>query len=389
MKPIALYVHVPFCTVKCGYCDFNAYAGMHHLAEAYADALLSDLVSWQDVTEGRTLTSIAFGGGTPSEVPAAHIARVIERATGMAEPAYDIEISLEANPGTLAAGYMRALRDSGVNRLSIGAQSFDARELAFLDRVHSPEATVAAVGAAREAGFDNLNLDLIYGLPGHNTDGWRTTLERALALQPEHLSTYALTVEEGTPLAARVGSGAVTLPDEDQLAELYEVATATIEAAGLRQYEISNWAMPGYDSRHNSTYWHFREYVGIGAGAHGLVAGRRYENIARPAAYIAAFAPGAGERPGVAHSYEPAGADAMADWLSLRLRLLAGFASEEFAEAFGVELAVVAGDVLARVRAAGVLEMDEPVRLSRAGRLLHGEVVVQFYTALQATLARV
>lgn len=388
MKAIALYVHVPFCTVKCGYCDFNAYAGMHHMAGAYADALLADLESWRDVLEGRMLTSIAFGGGTPSEAPVAGIAGFIERATRLAQPASDIEISLEANPGTLAAGYLRGLRQAGVNRLSIGAQSFDARELSFLDRLHSPEATVAAVGAAREAGFDNLNLDLIYGLPGQSVPGWVSTLEGALALRPEHLSTYALTVEEGTPLAARVSSGSVMVADEDQLAELYEVATATIEGAELRQYEISNWARPGYESRHNSTYWQCGEYVGVGAGAHGFVERRRYENIARPGAYISAFASEAGERPGVVHSYEPVGADAMADWVSLRLRLLGGFESDEFAGTFGVELPLVGGEALARARAAGVLEADEPVRLSKAGRLLHGEVVVQLYTAFQSALAR-
>lgn len=392
MNTAGLYVHIPFCTVKCGYCDFNAYPGMHHLAGRYLEALLADIECWRDTLTGRQLTTIAFGGGTPSEVPAGHIAAVIDRARSTCLPTHDIEVSLEANPGSVGAAYFRDLRAAGVNRLSIGAQSFEPAGLAFLDRMHSPEATVAAVSLARDAGFENLSLDLIYGLPGQTLSSLSRTLEAAIALRPEHLSVYALTVEDGTPLDLRVASGEVSLPDDDVLAGLYEHATEALERAGFRQYEISNWARPGYESRHNSSCWRYGEYVGIGAGAHGFVGGRRHENVARPPAYIEALLGATAEgvpHPAVARSYVPEGPAAMADWLSLRLRLLEGFAPAEFARVFGARLDDLAGDALDRLRAAGVVDRGSRVRLTRAGRLLHGEAVVQLYVAIQAARAPV
>lgn len=392
MNTVGLYVHIPFCTVKCGYCDFNAYPGMHHLAGRYLEALLADIDCWRDTLTGRQLATIAFGGGTPSELPAGHIAAVIDRARSVCSPAPDLEISLEANPGSVGAAYFRDLRAAGVDRLSIGAQSFDPADLAFLDRMHSPEATVAAVSLARDAGFENLSLDLIYGLPGQTLSSWSRTLEAAIALRPEHLSAYALTVEDGTPLALRVASGDVSQPDDDALAELYEHATEALEPAGFRQYEISNWARPGYESRHNSSCWRYGDYVGIGAGAHGFVAGRRYENVARPPAYIEALLGAAADsppHPAVCRSYVPEGPAATADWLSLRLRLLEGFGPVEFAQVFGATLDDLAGDALDRLQAAGVLVRGGRVRLTRAGRLLHGEAVVQLYVAIRATMAPV
>ncbi|HET7738005.1 MAG TPA: radical SAM family heme chaperone HemW [Tepidiformaceae bacterium] len=383
--PIAVYVHIPFCTVKCGYCDFNAYAGLHHLADRYHEALLADLDSWAPDLRGRAVSSIGFGGGTPSEVPAAHIASVIDRVRALGTLESDAEITLEANPGTLTGSYLRDLFAAGVTRLSIGAQSFDATELRFLDRIHSPEATTAAVGLAREAGFTNLNLDLIYGLPGHTPGTFAPTLAAAIALRPDHISAYALTVEEGTPLAARVASGAVILPTDDDLAAIYDAASLTLEAAGYGQYELSNWARPGYESRHNTAYWLHRDYVGIGAGAHGFVAGSRFENIARPADYIAALLSPTADpttHPGVSAAYTPAGPDAIADWLSVRLRLLAGFTPLEFRHDFGVPFEDVVGPVVERAAQAGVLAVNDRVHLTTAGRLLHGELIVDFLTHL-------
>lgn len=383
--PIAVYVHIPFCTVKCGYCDFNAYAGLHHLADRYRDALLADLDSWAPALRGRAVSSIGFGGGTPSEVPAAHIASVIDRVRALGTLENDAEITLEANPGTLTGSYLRDLVAAGVTRLSIGAQSFDATELRFLDRIHSPEATTAAVALAREAGFTNLNLDLIYGLPGHTPETFSASLTAAIGLRPQHISAYALTVEDGTPLAHRVASGAVTLPTDDDLAAIYDAASLSLAQVGYLQYELSNWSFPGYESRHNTAYWLHRDYIGIGAGAHGFVAGSRFENIARPADYIAALLSPTSDpttHPGVTAAYTPAGADAMADWLSVRLRLLSGFTPLEFRHAFGAPLEDMVGPVLERAAQAGLLAVSDRIHLTSSGRLLHGELIVEFLTHL-------
>ncbi|MEX2081274.1 MAG: radical SAM family heme chaperone HemW, partial [Dehalococcoidia bacterium] len=317
MKPLAVYVHIPFCTVKCGYCDFNAYAGLHDLAPAYCDALERDIDSWAGAFAGRELASVFFGGGTPSEVPAGHIARVLARLARHSTFATDAEVSLEANPGTLTGDYLSALRAAGVGRLSIGAQSFHDSELRFLDRIHSAAASAATVRLAREAGFSNVSLDLIYGLPGASLERWLDSLGQAMALRPEHLSCYALTVEEGTPLALRVLRGELAMPDGDLLAEMYEHASEALLGAGYVQYEISNWARPGYECRHNRVYWTWGDYVPIGAGAHGFMGGRRYENVAHPREYIEATARG-GERAGLANEYQPDLVTSIGDWLATR-----------------------------------------------------------------------
>ncbi len=388
-RSLAVYVHIPFCTYKCGYCDFNAYAGLDALKLSYGEALVNEIRANAAIFQGRTVSSIGFGGGTPSEVPPAHIAAVIAAVAEQAPLAIDAEVTLEANPGTCSAAGFRELRAAGVTRLSLGAQSFDPAELRFLDRIHSPEANAAAVELARDAGFGSIGLDLIYGLPGQALATWHATLQSTITLQPDHISTYALTVEEGTPLARRVSRGELAMPDEDAVADLYESATALLESAGFEQYELSNWARPGHESRHNRTYWTDGEYLGIGGGAHSYVAGERYENIAHPRDYIAALGrEPAGTLPPACKRYVPHRAMAMSDWLALRLRLLEGFEPSEFANRFHADLFDLAGPVLRECEAAGVLEHSPRVRLTRSGRLLHGEVAARLLAHLEANVPR-
>jgi oxygen-independent coproporphyrinogen-3 oxidase len=243
------------------------------------------------------------------------------------------------------------------------------------------EAIGASVRSARAGGFASVNLDLMYGLPGQDLPAWRDDLHRALALGTDHLSLYALTVEEGTMLHRRVARGEVVMPVEDELAGMYELASETLAREGFEHYEISNWARPGDRSVHNSGYWTGRDYLGLGAGAHGFVDGERYENIAHPRAYIDAVAAGGLPR---ADAYRPAGPMAMADWLSLRLRLLDGFDPCAFEAAFGVSLDAVAGPVIHQARAAGVLaEGDDRLRLTERGCLLHGELVARLLRYLE------
>lgn len=380
--PLAVYVHIPFCTVKCGYCDFNAYAGLDSLKPAYGRALVREVELDAGLLSQRVVSSVGFGGGTPGESPAADIASVLEAVRRVGRVAPDAEISLEANPGSTGATALRELRAAGVNRISFGAQSFHTDELRFLDRIHSPEATGAAVQLARDAGFESVGLDLMYGLEGQTDARWQGSLDAAIALRPDHVSCYALTVEERTPLARLVERGEVKLPDEDAAADLYELAGGTLKEAGFEQYELSNWAKPGHESRHNLAYWINRDYLAIGAGAHGYVCGERQENIAHPGRYIAAVEEGTGEFPAVMSRYRPGRATAMGDWLATRLRLVAGFAREEFEAKFDVPLEVVAGPVLADCTAAGLLEAGGCVRVTPRGRLLHGEICARLVAHL-------
>ena len=406
MIPLAVYVHIPFCTVKCGYCDFNTYAGLDPLKPAYAAALLREIDSWSPSLARARVTRISFGGGTPGEFPAEAIAVTIEAiaARALLEPA--AEISIEANPGTTMGGYLRDLHRAGVNRVSFGAQSFDAEDLRFLDRIHSPEAIGASLEAARDAGIPSVGLDLIYGLPAQTVAAWERSLARAIALRPDHLSCYCLTVEEGTPLAARVASHQTFEADPDVAAEMYELAEERLGEAGFEHYEISNWARPNHESRHNLAYWTDRDYLGIGAGAHGylgpallaavegVAAGQlRYENIAHPRAYIqeagAIQVSPAGLPSTVTSHYLPGGTMAISDWLETALRLVEGFDPGAFRARFGCDLGAAVGPVMADAASAGLLEATPGrVRLTRRGRLLHGELCAQLLAHLWAADGR-
>lgn len=281
-----LYVHVPFCVTRCGYCDFNAYSGLGHLADRYVDALQREAglnrANWSDVEFG----SVFFGGGTPTTLESSQLISLLEAfgETLAIEP--DAEVTVEANPDTVDEHKLDALRGGGVTRLSIGAQSFDEGVLLSLERVHSPESVRRAFGAARAAGWDDVNLDLIYGTEGETLESWRRTLTEAIDLDPEHVSAYALTIEAGTPLGREVASGHRPVPDGDLQADMFELACELLGAAGYEHYEISNWARPGRECVHNLGYWEGMPYLGIGAGAHSYRDGRRWWNIRPPAAYL-------------------------------------------------------------------------------------------------------
>ena len=379
--PLAVYVHIPFCVRVCGYCDFNTYAGMDGVKDAYTAAVVAEIEAWTPRIAGREVASVSFGGGTPGEMAAGSLIAIIDAVRAAAPLALDAEISLEANPGTTSAPALRDLARAGVNRISFGAQSFDASELAFLDRVHTPEATAASLHLAREAGIRSVNLDLMYGLPDQTPAAWQATLRRALDLAPDHLSLYALTVEPGTPLDGRVERGEVTPLDPDAVAAMYEDAAERLAAAGYGQYELSNWARPGHESRHNLVYWTWGDYLGIGAGGHGFLDGERFENVAHPRAYIDAV-----RRDGraIAGAVRPDPATSMSDWLALRLRLVEGFDPAEFGATFGDPLEAATGPPLDACRAAGLLDdSGGRLRLTPRGRLLHNEVAVQFMLHLQ------
>jgi oxygen-independent coproporphyrinogen-3 oxidase len=361
MAGFGVYVHVPFCARRCDYCDFATWTDRHHLMEAYAAACVADLTRRQESGFVPPATSVFFGGGTPSLLPADLLVAVLAAVPRRA----GAEVTVECNPDTVTPKLLAAYRAGGVNRLSFGVQSMAPHVLAALGRTHDPEAVDRAVATAGECGFDNFNLDLIYGGAGETPADWQATLEAALALDPPHVSAYALTVEPGTPLARRIGAGEVAPPDDDDQAEKYLAADAALTGAGRPWYEISNWARPGKECRHNLLYWAQGEYLGIGCAAHGHTpAGRRWWNVRTPDRYIALVEQGASPEAGNEILAGPV-LDHEAAMLALRTRD-----------------GVPAGPAADGLVADGLAERRGPrVVLTPAGRLLANEATTRLLSA--------
>jgi oxygen-independent coproporphyrinogen-3 oxidase len=287
LQTVSLYLHIPFCHTRCHYCDFNTYAGILPLREPYVRALITEVElagQLAQLTDGapRRSRTIFFGGGTPSLLTVTQITRLLAACRKAFAVDEQAEITLEANPGTLSFEQLKGLRAAGINRLSLGSQSFDAELLHTLGRIHTPDEIVLALSNARAAGFTSINLDFMFGLPGQTMQHWKTTLDRALALHPEHFSLYSLIIEEGTLFYTWTNEGRIIPGDEDLCADMYEYADERLQAEGYENYEISNWALPGHQSRHNLTYWQNLPYLGMGAGAHSFFGGRRFSNILDP-----------------------------------------------------------------------------------------------------------
>ena len=282
---LGIYVHIPFCRSKCDYCDFYSLAGREREMDRYQKALLAHMRETAPLAQGIPVDTIYFGGGTPSFYGAKRIRELLTHLHKLFQVEKDAEITVECNPDSVDLRELKILRKAGVNRISLGMQSADAGELQRIHRIHTPRQTDQAAEWVRKLKFPSLSLDLIYGLPGQTMDSWRATVEHALSLLPQHLSCYGLKVEEGTPLARRVEEGEV-LPDDDQQADLYLWTVGRLERAGLPQYEISNFAKPGHESRHNLRYWLTQPYIGFGPGAHSDFGGRRYSFVRDLEGYI-------------------------------------------------------------------------------------------------------
>ncbi len=380
LETASLYLHIPFCHTRCYYCDFNTYAGLLPMREPYVRALLTEIKLLGEMAQGKDQTrrrsrTIFFGGGTPSLLSVKQIKRLLDACFSAFVVDPEAEITLEANPGTLSQEQLVGLRAAGINRLSMGAQSFDAELLKSLGRIHTPEEITQAVHYARAAGFDSLNLDFMFGLPGQTMQHWRDTLEEALALQPDHFSLYSLIIEEGTPFYTWNQEGRITPGDEDLCADMYEYADELLRNAGYINYEISNWALPGKHSRHNLTYWQNLPYLGMGAGASSSFANRRFSNERDPAQYIKLLK--AGHIP-EAEGEEVNKEQAMSETAFLGLRTAMGLHLPTFAERFSQPFAQFAGKRLQTVEDAGLLEyQDGWLRLSTRGRLLGNEVFLR------------
>ena len=277
-ETLGIYIHIPFCRSKCDYCDVYSLAGREDRMDAYQKALLAHIGETAPLAQGIPVDTIYFGGGTPSFYGDKRLRELLGAIQKQFQVEKNAEITLEANPDSVDLKSLRRLRKAGFNRISLGMQSACPEELADIHRPHSARQVDEAVAAAKKARFRNLSLDLIYGLPGQTMDSWKATVEHALSLIPQHLSCYGLKVEEGTPLAARAAAGEV-LPDDDTQADMYLWTVGRLQRAGLPQYEISNFAKPGYESRHNLRYWLTKPYIGFGPGAHSDFGGRRYSFV--------------------------------------------------------------------------------------------------------------
>ncbi len=383
MNPLSLYLHIPFCRQKCTYCDFNTYAGLEDSYSIFTDALCREIRLMGAHRNRPAVKTIFIGGGTPTVLTIAQLGAILQACFDAFAVQTDAEITSEANPGTVDEAYLRALLGLGVNRLSFGAQSFNPAVLTMLGRLHSAGEIGETVTSARRAGAQNLNLDLIYGLPNQTLKLWQDTLQQAIALEPDHLSLYSLTLERGTALRAQVVRGELPPPDGDLAADMYETADALLTAAGYRQYEISNWAKPGFACAHNLTYWRNQPYLGMGAGAHSFSAGKRWWNV-RPVPRYVEMVSAVGESHH-AHpaqvGFEPIGRRLeMGETMMLGLRLIEeGVSLASFEARFGVSVGEVFGSTVEKLKALGLLEQDgQRLKLTPAARLVGNQVFAEF-----------
>jgi putative oxygen-independent coproporphyrinogen III oxidase len=374
--PFGIYVHVPFCTVRCGYCDFNTYTavelgpGPGASRATYAEAAVQEVRLARRVLGDRDLhvSTVFFGGGTPTLLPPADLLAVLDTVRQEFGLAADAEVTTESNPDSVRASDLDALRAGGINRISFGMQSVEPHVLRVLDRTHDPARVPQVVSWARSSGFDQVSLDLIYGTPGESLAGWQRSVEAALALEPDHVSAYALIVEEGTALARRIARGEVEATNDDDLADKYERADDLLAAAGLQWYEVSNWARGARArSRHNLGYWQGADWWGVGPGAHSHVSGVRWWNVKHPAAYASRIS--AGESPAAAREVlDPP--TRRVERVLLETRLASGLALDALDAPGRAAVAGLVSDGLVTVRpAAGSLV------LTRRGRLLADAVV--------------
>lgn len=378
-RPLGLYIHIPFCKQKCAYCDFYSLAGNESRMEDYTDALCADLAQTAGYTPGYTVDTIYFGGGTPTYLGEKRLIRILKTVLKSFRVAKGAEITLEANPDSAEDWKaLRALRKAGFNRISLGMQSGCDTELREIGRVHTADQTRSAVAACRKAGFDNLSLDLIYGLPHQTMERWQENLSAAVALQPDHLSCYGLKVEEGTPLFARRETAG--LPGDEAQADFYLYTVDFLAARGYAQYEISNFAKPGRQSRHNLKYWQLREYAGFGPGAHSDLGGLRYAYDRSLDAYITGVKTGS---PTFSESDRIPPADRDVEWLMLGLRTTYGLDPRDYENRFRRRFSPFLPFLNQCAQAGYAVEEEGRWHLTPRGFLLSNQIIGRMLELLQ------
>lgn len=373
---LGIYIHIPFCKQKCYYCDFPSYAGKEACQDAYLDALLFEIRKEGRAYQDRIVDTVFFGGGTPSVLPKEALPRIIAALRESFTLADDAEVSAEANPGTVDKEKLTAWREAGIDRISFGVQSFHDSLLRNIGRIHTAEQATDAIKLAREAGFDNINLDLIYGLPSQTVAMLEDDVKRAVSLGIEHISVYGLIVEEDTVLEAMVDEGKVTLPSDEDEEAMYDYVTTYLEKVGYHRYEISNYARDGKVCRHNLKYWQFADYLGLGSAAHSFVAGKRFANERSIDDYIRRMTEeGTARLDDEAETIE----ELRGEYVFLALRTTEGIDTEDFQKTFGMDFFVQYGDIINRMMTEGLLMRDgRYVRLTKLGMKYGNRVFAQF-----------
>ncbi|MGH2788656.1 MAG: radical SAM family heme chaperone HemW [Actinomycetota bacterium] len=367
-----VYVHIPFCLHRCHYCDFNTYDGQDEIHTAYVEALITDIETAAPGWDFPAATSVFFGGGTPTLLAPAALARILRAVRNRVDISPIAEVTIEVNPETVDEGAFADLLESGFTRVSVGVQSLAPHVLRGLGRRHSAEQALAALDAARRAGVDDLNADLIYGSPWEREEDWSISLAGIVDSGPDHVSCYALTVEERTPLATLVRTGRIADVDPDVQAARHVLAEETLGNAGYARYEISNWALPGCASRHNVLYWSAGDYLGFGAGAHGHIGGRRYWNVRLPRDFVSRATTSGGTEDGF-EVLDPS--DRAGEALMLGLRLVSGVEVDAFAARFGISCLEERATAIESLLAAGLLvRTDGYLRLAPHATLLANDV---------------
>ena len=369
--PLELYVHIPFCVRKCQYCDFLSGPSDEETKDRYIEALLKEIRAAEH-TEDYEIVSVFIGGGTPSALKAEAIASIMSTLQEEFFFCEDAEVTIEANPGTVDPEKLTIYRNVGINRLSLGLQSTDAEELKLLGRIHSYEEFLKSYEWAREAGFSNINIDLMFAIPGQTGEAWRQHLYQVAELNPEHISAYSLIIEEGTPFAEQN----LDLPDEDTEYQMYEDTAEILERYGYRQYEISNYAKQGYMCRHNAGYWQRREYLGFGLGASSLYRGMRFSNTRRMQEYLKESRNPDQIRKDVTVLSRN---ERIEEFMFLGLRMTEGISEKKFEENFDVRLMDVYGDILQKYEETGFMEhIETKWRLTRKGIHVSNHILADF-----------
>lgn len=375
-KEIGLYIHIPFCRAKCHYCDFNSYAGIEDLAPSYAEALKREMAFYSESLRNCTVKSVYIGGGTPSCIGAGLIRDILSCVRNTAFIEREAEVSLEANPGTLSYEKLMTYQEAGINRLSLGLQAWQDRLLGELGRIHTREDFVNNLLLAKKAGFANVNIDLIFSLPGQTLEDWRETVENVAGLEPAHISCYGLKIEEGTAFGERLEKGAIEETEDELDRKMYWHAVESLGRAGYKHYEISNFAAPGGECTHNLIYWKAGEYIGIGAGAHSYYKSRRYNNSPKVDDYLKALE---NRRPPMEDIQYIGSRESMSEFMILGLRLVDGVEPSEFRHRFGASLESAYGKAIEKLVRRGLLEYSAGrLKLSDCGLDLANQVFMEF-----------
>lgn len=376
-QALELYIHIPFCVRKCAYCDFLSFPATERAHETYVAKLIEEIYGQSAGFQDYCVTSIFLGGGTPSILSADLMRDLFEALYQCFDIAVDAEISIEANPGTLTMEKLHMYRTCGINRISIGLQSADDEELKALGRIHCYDDFLKSFQRARQAGFTNINVDLMSALPGQTVQSWKNTLRKVMMLKPEHISAYSLIIEEGTPFYDRYHADQSAFPDEEMDREMYHLTKEIMEAQGFERYEISNYAKPGYECRHNIGYWTGVDYLGLGLGASSYTHGFRYHNVTDIDEYLSLdLSEGGAAARDIQKMSEK---EQIEEFMFLGLRMMKGVSGSEFFERFGLNLWSIYGEVFDRLAAQGLLEVRKPeVRLTELGIDVSNMVLSEF-----------